>query len=259
MLSKVRSLIIVSFAVLSLSACKEVLYSELSEHDANDMVAVLAASNIVSSREMTKKDGYNLLVSGVDVASAIVVLRSEGFPRQKYLSLGDVFNSEGIIGTPFEEHARFIHAMNEELSHTISQIDGTRSARVLITAPPKGRYDQEAPKATASVSIQHESSFAAAQHVPNIKILVAYSVANLSYDDVAVALFESGGPQIRKADPREADSVTRAGSLPNLASITNIYQQNARLVHLIFISIATVIFFVTTRRISTTRKNGKDA
>ncbi len=199
--------------VLALGGCKEVLYSNLSEHDANDMVAILAAGDIEVSRDVTKKGAYSLLVQPEDVAPAIVLLRGQGFPRQEYLSLGDVFDAGGIIGTPFEEHARFIHAMNEELAHTISEVDGVRSTRVLVTSPPKGRYDQSEPRATASVSIQHEADFDAVKHVPSIKLLVAYSLPNLTYDDVAVALFAAGGPQLRVLDPTTASLATRSYSM----------------------------------------------
>lgn len=173
--------------------CKEVLYSDLTEIEANEMVAVLAASSVPSSRERDKDGIYALSVDETYVAEAVVLLRAEGYPKEKFQSLGDVFNSDGIIGTPFEQHARFIHAMNEELSHTLSSISGVRSAKVLTTAPVPGRYERTTPPATASVTVHYEDGFDANGNIGNFKRLVASAVPNLEYENVIVTIFKAGG------------------------------------------------------------------
>jgi type III secretion protein J len=200
---------------LGVSGCKEVLYSGLTENEANEMVAILAASGVETSRSRDKKGIYELSVAGEDVAAAVVILGERGYPKQQFESLGEVFSADGIIGTPFEQNARFIHAMNEELSQTISSIAGIRDARVLITAPSKGRYDKTAPPASASVTIQHEDWFDPAQSSSKIKQIVAYSVANLDYDNVAVLAFPVGAPGISDppvAEGKPADNVSGAAT-----------------------------------------------
>jgi type III secretion protein J len=200
---------------LGVSGCKEVLYSGLTENEANEMVAILAASGVEASRSRDKKGIYELSVAGEDVAASVVILGERGYPKQQFETLGEVFSADGIIGTPFEQNARFIHAMNEELSHTISSIAGIREARVLITAPTKGRYDRTAPPASASVTIQHEAWFDPAESTSKIKQIVAYSVANLDYDNVAVLAFPVGSPGISDpsvAEDRPADDVSGAAT-----------------------------------------------
>lgn len=183
-----------------ISGCKEVLYSNLAEGEANEMVAVLAASNIPTARERGKKGDYAVLVDSENVALAVTVLKNAGYPQTQFLSLGDVFSTEGIIGTPFEQQARYLHAMNEELSHTITSINGIRSARVLVTSPPRGRYDRELPAARASVTIHYEAGTNVQELIPSIKLVVAYAMPNLKYEDVAVASFPAGGPDIAFSD-----------------------------------------------------------
>ncbi len=167
------------------------------------MVAVLAASGVTAGRERDKDNIYAVLVYEDEVAAATTLLRSKGFPRPKFQSLGEVFTAEGIVGTPFEQHVRYIHAMNEELSKTISLIGGVKSARVLITAPPKDRYATEASPASASVMINHEHEFDADAEISKIKAIVAHSVPNLDYDDVAVVLFLAAGPSVTLNEPVE--------------------------------------------------------
>lgn len=193
-----RRLRSVAFMLICLAAagCKETLYSGLSENEANEMVAVLVASGFEPSRARDKDGIYEITLVEEDVAAAVTVLRNAGYPRQKFETLGEVFGAEGIFGSPFEQQTRFVHAMNQELSSTVSAISGVRAARVLVTSPPRGRYDREAPRATASVTIHHETAFDIGAHISSIKMIVAHSLPNLDYDDVAVVLFPAGGPVI---------------------------------------------------------------
>ncbi|WP_299285074.1 type III secretion system inner membrane ring lipoprotein SctJ [uncultured Tateyamaria sp.] len=203
---------------LILGACKEDVYSNLAEREVNEMVAVLSASGIVPSRQRDKDGAYALRVESADVPAAITLLRNAGYPRETFQSLGEVFNAEGVFGTPFEQHARYIHAMNQELSSTITAIDGIRSAKVLVTAPPRGRFDREAPRATASVAIHHENGEDVRSNMSSIKMLVAHALPNLDYDDVAVALFEAGGPV---ATPAQAAALTTEAANP--ASVMSVF------------------------------------
>ena len=179
---------------VALTACKEEVYSDINEREANEMVAVLAAAAINPKRRRDNDGVYTLLVEAADVPAAITILRDAGYPRESFESLGDVFEGDGVFGTPFEQHARYIHAMNQELSATITSIDGVRSAKVLVTAPPKGRFDTETPRATASVVIHHETGFDPRPELSTIKEIVAHALPNLDYEDVATASFAAGGP-----------------------------------------------------------------
>jgi type III secretion protein J len=208
----IRKLALATICCLSLVGCKEVLFSGLEETEANEMVAVLAVAGLKAGRERDKDNIYSLLVQGEDVATATTLLRNQGYPKPKFESLGDVFSAEGIVGTPFEQQVRYIHAMNEELSKTVTSISGVKSARVFITAPPKDRYEKTAPPASASVTINYEAGFDAEAEVSKIKTIVAHSVPNLDYDDVAVALFAVSGPAIQVNQPGEANQTIYAAS-----------------------------------------------
>lgn len=196
---------------LALVACKEDVYSGLEEREVNEMVAVLSAADIAPSRERDKDGLYALQVEAADVAAAITVLRSAGYPNETFQDLGEVFGAEGVFGTPFEQHARYLHAMNQELSATISAIDGIRSAKVLVTAPARERFDREAPPASAAVTIHHEPGRDMREHLSDIKMIVAHALPNLDYDEVAVALFDAGGPIVRAA-PQTADGASATAS-----------------------------------------------
>jgi type III secretion protein J len=214
-----RKAVLIGVCCLALTGCKEILFSNLDETEANEMVAILAAAGIHASRDRDKDNIYAISVTEDDIPVATTLLRNEGYPKQKFESLGDVFSAEGIVGTPFEQQARYIHAMNQELSMTISSIAGVKSARVFVTAPVKDRYERAAVPASASVMINYEPGFDAEAYVAKIKVLVAHSLPNLEYDNVAVALFPTSGPTVQVSQPDgAAPRVVQAGMVAGTAA-----------------------------------------
>lgn len=210
-------------ASLTLAGCKEVLYSNLTEASANEMVAHLDAAGIPATRRSDKDRVYVIMVEAAYVPAAITVLGNEGLPHKTFETIGTVFDAEGIVGTPFEERARFTFAMNEELAQTISSISGVRSARVHVMLPPTTRFERAAAPSSASVTINYEDNFDAPRHVPTIKNLVSHAVPDLAYDNVAVALFPIATlvptPVIRPTAVVRIGSVTLPDSLPDLIAL----------------------------------------
>ncbi len=187
----------VLLAALVLVGCKTQLNAGLSERDANEEVALLLRSGIPAAREVDPKD--RTLVVSVEqsrFADAVDVLRTHGLPHQHYDSIVDVFKGGGLVSSPTEERARMVYALGEELSRTVSEIDGVLSARVHIVLPDNDPLRRDVPPSSASVFIRDMPGAAVADLVPQIKMLVANGVAGLSYDKVSVVLV----PGLQAAD-----------------------------------------------------------
>ncbi len=215
-----------------LVSCKETLYSNLQEVDANEMVSVLEASGIPASRSRDKKGIYEVLVDADMVAVAVSILRKEGLPRENFKNIGDIFSTDGVVTTPFAEKARFIYALNEELSATISAIKGVKRARVLITmTSPESRFSREIIPSRASVTIQYEKGFDRNRFVPSIKTLVSHSVPNLEYEGVVVVLFPAGGSVATQVIQPQLPNAANAAGLPpeNALNFLPVRESGARL------------------------------
>ncbi len=182
------SLAAVSVLTIGLSACKVDLYSRLEEREANEMIALLARQGIDSERTVAKDGTSTLRVESKEQPQAIELLSVNGFPRQNFKNMGEMFKPSGLIASPTEERARFIYALSEELSRTISDIGGVRSARLHVVLPKNDLLRQDATPASASVFIRHDPDAALKSLVPQIKMLVANSIEGLSYDKVSVIL-----------------------------------------------------------------------
>ena len=177
--------------MLALAGCREVeVYDQLSQRDANEMTALLLVAGVDAQR-VTHKDGtFAVSVAEDDFAQAVTLIDRSGLPKPKFATMTDVLSDDRLIASPSEERARLNYALSQELSRTVSGIDGIVIARVHLATPsndPLSRRKSEPP--TASIAIHHRADLATGGVVPRIKTLVANAVDGLEYDRVSVALF----------------------------------------------------------------------
>lgn len=175
-----------------LAACtgKDV-YANLQESEANDMVAVLMNAGIAADKEAGEKENWSVSVASGDFARAVDVLRANGLPREKFDTLGTVFKKEGFTSSPLAEHARLIYGLSQELSNTISQIDGVVQARVHLTMPEPDPLSRAVLPSSASVFVKYREGFNLRSQTAALKTLVTNSVEGLSYDRVSVVMVQA--------------------------------------------------------------------
>jgi type III secretion protein J len=185
----VRRFVLILIAASALAACgREPLYGELEEQQVNEMLAVLVASGLDAAKVRSEK-GWSLEVDRDDLPQAMAVLKAEGYPRERYDSLGQVFRKEGFVSTPLEERARLLYALSQELSRTVSSIDGVVVARVHLAIPERRPLSDEKPLSSASVFIKYKPGSQVVNKTAAIKALVVNSVEGLPYDNVTVTFF----------------------------------------------------------------------
>lgn len=99
----------------------------------------------------------------------------------------EIFDKSQIGSSQFIETARYWHALEMELAHTISTFDQVKTARVHLAIPKSSVFVDHHNKATASVLIElfNDQVFMASQ-VNAVKKLVASSVPQLISSDVTV-------------------------------------------------------------------------
>ena len=180
-----------AWLVVVLAGCgDQTLYSHLDERQANEMVAVLRLSGIPADK-VASEGGYAVTAAEHDFARAVQTLRGMGLPREEFDSLGKVFKREGFVSTPLEERSRLVHALSQELSHTVSSIDGVLLARVALVLPAKHPLEDKAVPSSASVLIKVRPGLDVDALVPKIRALVVNSVEGLPYESVTVVPFEA--------------------------------------------------------------------
>ncbi len=152
------------------------------------MLALLLQGGLSASKSVAKDGTSSLSIDDRQFAVAVNLLQAKGYPRAKFNSINDVFQPSGLIASPLQEQARFLWALGQELSQTVSQIDGVLTARVQVVLPDNDLLKREPIPSAASVFVRYDESSRVPSLVSQIKMLVADSVQGLSYDKVSVVL-----------------------------------------------------------------------
>lgn len=169
-----------------LSACNVELFNNLDQRQANDIVATLFRQGIPAERVMGKAGRFTVNVDSSSFAQAVAILNESGLPKQEYASMCEVFKKDGIVQSPVAERAQMMCALGQELSRTVSEIDGVLSARVHLVLPENDPLRQQLVPSSASVFIRYQKGAQINDLIPQVKQLVANGVAGLSYDKVSV-------------------------------------------------------------------------
>jgi type III secretion protein J len=213
-----------ALAALLLAGCSKVgLHSGLNEQETNEIVAALSADGINAAKEHSDGNDWQVLVDKGDLGRSLDILRAQGLPNDRYVSMGEVFQKQGLVSTPSEERMRYIYAMSQELSQTLRKVDGVVSARVHVVIPANDPLSDKIRPSSAAVFIKHRPDVDLRLLVPAVKDLVAHSIEGLSHDQVSLSLFEARRAPVMPPTPQPAghgDSI--AGLIPSSTAIVMI-------------------------------------
>ncbi len=195
---------------LFLAACQVELYGNLSQREANEMIAVLARAGIEASREEVGENLFRVLVDESRMADAVESLARAGLPAERYQSLGEIFPGDGLIVSPYEQRIRTMHALNQEIARTISTINGVRSARVHIVLPELDLRGQPMNQPSASILIHHAPGLDSQALTTRVRMLVTNAVQGMDFRNVAVAFFDTSAGLAGPPDKARAQGAAAA-------------------------------------------------
>ncbi|MET0383608.1 MAG: type III secretion system inner membrane ring lipoprotein SctJ [Burkholderiaceae bacterium] len=215
--------IAVAGLLLALGACEDELYRNLSEQDANQMIVALEQAGVGASKT-TSDEGHTwtLMVGHDDMAAAMQTLTDRGLPEKRFDNLGELFKRDGLVSTPTEERVRFVYGLSQELSQTLSRIDGVLVARVQIVLPNNDPLADQVRPSSASVFIKYQRGFDVGTLNAQIKTLITHSVEGLTYDQVSVtAVAADPTPAVKRASAHSLMPIAiGAGALFMLSAVS---------------------------------------
>jgi type III secretion protein J len=204
-----RAYLIAGLLTLALFAgCRDELQGHLSEADANDMLDALYGAGVDARKASADGRNWTIEVESADLQRALRVTRDNGLPRQRFASTGELFKKEGLVSTPSEERVRYLFAVSQELSQTLSSIDGVINARVHPVIPQNDPLADKVRPSSASVFIKHRKGANLEAMAPAIKNLVMRSIEGLSYDNISLTFVTAEEP------PRSAYAAAAPAAQP---------------------------------------------
>ncbi|MET0026414.1 MAG: type III secretion system inner membrane ring lipoprotein SctJ [Candidatus Thiodiazotropha sp.] len=195
---------IVALSITLAGCMDDALYSGLSESEANDMVALLFNSGISAKKIRSNDQRYSVVTTTENFAKAIDILKNNGFPKNSFDSLGEVFKKEGFVSSPLEERARLNYAQSQELARTIESIDGVLLARVHLAIPEENQLESTKKPSSASVFIKHRRGVDLSDRESQIKALIVNSIEGLPYENVTVAMFTANPVPVSVINKQES-------------------------------------------------------
>jgi flagellar M-ring protein FliF len=177
----------------------QVLFNDLPARESSEIIAVLQQTDTDYKLDPTTG---SLMVPASKVQMLRMKLAAEGLPRSASAGMEMLNQDQGFGTSQFIERARYQHAMEEELSRSISEIYTVRSARVHLAVPKQSVFVRERKPPSASVVL---NLYAGRNLEPNqvaaVTHMVASSVPNMSNKDVTIV--DQKGNLLTKTDRDE--------------------------------------------------------
>jgi len=240
---KIRLLLL---SVVLLSGCEgQELYGNLSEHEANQIIAILSSDNLKAEKQVDKEGKYSVTTATSNFPQAMQLLYEHDLPRQNYISMGDVFGDTSLVPSPTEERARLIYALSQEMANTLSNIDGVTVARVHLTLPAKNPLSSDTHTSSAAVFIKHRQGVDLEDSKLDIKALVVNGVENMRLEDVTV-VFSPEKPRVYSV--KKVSSGTESFQQRNAMALSIFKPQSLSIIGLIFVTMGMLFIGYTYRQ-----------
>jgi flagellar M-ring protein FliF len=193
--------------VMARNPSMTVLFSNLAEEDAAQIVERLRASNI---RYQLEAGGTTILVPEASVYDTRLMLTSEGLPNGGGVGF-EVFDTQRFGESEFSEQVKYHRALEGELSRTISHLSGVQRARVHLVLPTRSLFASAEQGARASVVLHLKPGFRVRDdQVKGIIHLVASSVRDLNPENVT--LVDGNGKRLGGSSSMDGDRLGESDS-----------------------------------------------
>ncbi len=195
-MSKLRNIALIVTALLLAGCDKETtLHSGLEERQANRVMAELLGAGISCHKTAGEENTWNIMILESDFAEAATLLESKGLPRRDFKGVAEVFKKSGMVSSPSEERIRFMDALAQDLSRTITTIDGVVDARVHVVLPDNDPFARKKLPSSAAVAIRSRWDADLTDIVPSVKNLVKNAIEGLQYEKISVTIFPDMPPK----------------------------------------------------------------
>lgn len=176
-------LVLLVLALLLAGCGREVLYSQLDQQQANEVIAALMRGGINADKQAvvtTGNESWQVLVDKQDLPRATDILSAQGLPRRKLDTFCDVFKAGGFVSSNIEDKGRYRCALDQSIASTLRNMDGVVDASVEVATPDKNLLSDTQESASASVVIVARPNSPVLQQQTAIQEIVKNAVTGIA-------------------------------------------------------------------------------
>jgi type III secretion protein J len=198
-------------AAVMLTACSDqTLLQQLTEQQANDVVAVLQVHNVSAVKDYQGKAGFAINVESADFPLAVDLLRQYDLPKAPRVQIGQLFPADALVASPQAERARMLSGVEQRIEQALSILENVTTARVQLSYPlGPGSDEKRAAPMRASVLLTYRGEGNSDFLVSQVKRFVKNSLSDIEYDNIAVVLNPAPAPY---RGPATSPSVAQPGA-----------------------------------------------
>ncbi|PKH21804.1 EscJ/YscJ/HrcJ family type III secretion inner membrane ring protein [Enterobacterales bacterium CwR94] len=181
-----KTLIVLLLSLL-LVGCKSTLFSNLSENEANEILALLKWQNIEADKQQEKDGKVSVRVDAEQFVNAVELLRQNGLPRPSSVKFENLFPVDQLISSPVQERAKIIFLKEQQLESMLRLMNGVVDAQVLITESPE--TSRSTPDlGTVSAIIKYSPEINLDEHRPAVQNMLLNAIPGLTADHISLLL-----------------------------------------------------------------------
>ncbi len=201
MLNQYSKTLTAALFAFMLSACSdESLLYNLTQEQANQVLAILQQHNISAKKEGTLKAGYTISVGESETTAALSIIDQYQLPWTADVQIGQAFPESSLVASPNAEQARVLSLQEQRLEQSLRMIAQVVNARVHVSYPSFSN-DTSSKKSTGHVGIiiTYKGEIDDNMFISQIKTLIKNSFDDVRYENISVVLFPA--PVIQHASP----------------------------------------------------------
>lgn len=208
MVNKILRIEVILLAVSLLSGCNdEKLLNNLTQEQANQVLAILQQHNISSQKQGTLKVGYSISVSPSESTAALSIINQYQLPWGAEVQIGQAFPESSLVTSPNAEQARVLSLQEQRLEQSLRIIAQVVNTRVHISYSPfNNDISSKKPPRHVGILISYKGEIDENTFISQIKSLIKNSLNDVRYENISVVLFPA--PVIQYSSPIEVPSST---------------------------------------------------
>jgi type III secretion protein J len=182
-----RNLAVALVAVAMLSGCKQELFRQLGESEANQMLALLMVKQIPAEKVLEKDGTVTLKVDDKSFVDAVELMRQNGYPRKTDITVEQLFPAGQLVTSPAQERAKMVFLKERRIESMLSSMDGVMDTKVTL-ADAVDENGNPMPGTRAGLFIKYSPEFNLQTQQAQIKALVMNSVPGLTPDQISLVM-----------------------------------------------------------------------
>jgi type III secretion protein J len=201
MMNKYSRALAALLLALLLSACNdEQLLFNLTQEQANQVLAILQQHNISAKKEGTLKAGYTVTVGDSESTAALSIINQYQLPWAAEVQIAQAFPDGSLVASPNAEQARVLSLQEQRLEQSLRMIAQVVNARVHVSYPAFNNDSSgKQPTGHVGIIITYKGEIDDNLFISQIKTLIKNSFDDVRYENISVVLFPA--PVIQYVTP----------------------------------------------------------